>query len=83
MMKSKIGRFLVASSFSRFSYAVAKALAFCLLILLHTSPDQVTNWPGLDLVTYFCVYFSCAFCLIRGLPVLLEAGDLLFRIEKQ
>lgn len=46
MMKSKNGRFLVASSFSRFSYAVAKALAFCLLILLHTSPDQVTNWPG-------------------------------------
>ena len=82
MMKSKIGRFLVASNFSRFSYAVAKALAFCLLILLHTSSDQPVNWPGLDVVAHFCVYFSCAFCLIRGLPVILEAKDLLFKTEK-
>jgi CDP-diacylglycerol---glycerol-3-phosphate 3-phosphatidyltransferase len=82
MMKSKIGRFLVASNFSRFSYAVAKALAFCLLILLHISADPAVNWLGLNLVAHFCVYFSCAFCLVRGLPVLLEARDLLFRTPK-
>jgi len=82
MMQSKIGRFLVASNFSRFSYAVAKALAFCLLILLNTSPNQTVNWPGLDLLAYFCIYFSCVFCVIRGLPVLIEARELLFKINK-
>ena len=74
MMKSKVGKFLVASNFSRFSYAVAKALAFCLLILLHTGIQS----EQLAYIAYFFVYFSCVFCVIRGLPVLLEAGDLLF-----
>ncbi len=74
MMKSSLGRFLVASNFSRFSYAVTKALAFCLLILLHTS----ISLPYLSEVTYFCIYFACFFCVVRGLPVLLEAGDLFF-----
>ncbi len=74
MMKSSIGKFLVASNFSRFSYAVAKAFAFCLLILLHCG----IQIPYLVSVAYFFVYFSCVFCVIRGLPVLLEAGELLF-----
>ncbi len=73
MMRSPVGKFLVASNFSRFSYAVAKALAFCLVIgyqisELHT--DEVS------LAANFCVYFSCFFCLVRGLPVLFEAREL-------
>jgi CDP-diacylglycerol--glycerol-3-phosphate 3-phosphatidyltransferase len=75
MMKSKIGRFLVASNFSRFSYALAKAIAFCLLILLHTN----FHWPTLTSITYFFIYFACVFCVIRGLPVILEARGLIFR----
>ncbi len=74
MMKSPVGKFLVASNFSRFSYAVAKALAFCLVIA-----DQTTllhsNLVGL--IANFCVYFACFFCVVRGLPVLLEARELL------
>src|SRR5262249_8453241 len=35
MMTSKLGKFLVSSNFSRFSYAAAKAIAFCLLIAVH------------------------------------------------
>jgi phosphatidylglycerophosphate synthase len=78
MMQSSLGKFLVASNFSRFSYAVAKALAFCLLILVHTN----IHWSWLPSVAHFFVYFACIFCVIRGLPVLLEAGDLLFIEEK-
>ena len=74
MMESEIGKFLVASNFSRFSYAVAKALAFCLLILIHTNIKL--TW--LSSIAFFFVYFACIFCVIRGLPVLLEAGDLIF-----
>jgi phosphatidylglycerophosphate synthase len=73
MMKSDLGKFLVASNFSRFSYAVAKALAFCLLILVHISG---VNIPYLRNAAELCLYFTCAFCVIRGLPVLVEGWSL-------
>jgi CDP-diacylglycerol---glycerol-3-phosphate 3-phosphatidyltransferase len=73
MMKSPLSKFLVASNFSRFSYAVAKALAFCLLIAVHIPGIEI---PYLAVVTDYCVYFACAFCVIRGLPVLIESRSL-------
>ncbi len=73
MMQSALGKFLVASNFSRFSYAVAKALAFCLVVAAHTALGRTYN---LEPVALFLVYFSCAFCLIRGLPVILESKSL-------
>ncbi len=73
MMQSPVGKFLVASNFSRFSYAVAKAAAFCLVIAGHI--DQAP--PAVLAAGLFCTYFSTAFCIIRGLPVLIEARPLL------
>lgn len=73
MMQSPIGKFLVASNFSRFTYAVVKALAFCLIIAAHTTLCASTPVPN---VAINLVYFSCLFCLIRGLPVLLESGHI-------
>lgn len=73
MMQSALGKFLVASNFSRFSYAVAKALAFCLVVAAHTALGKTYN---LEPAALFLVYFSCAFCLIRGLPVILESKSL-------
>ena len=43
MMKSKLGKFLVASNFSRFTYAVTKALAFGLLILSVIVASKLIN----------------------------------------
>ncbi len=74
MMASPVGKFLVASNFSRFSYAVAKAVAFCLVIAAHTTSLETTTVPQ---VAMFFVYFSCVFCVIRGLPVLIEGKSLL------
>lgn len=74
MMQSGLGKFLVASNFSRFSYAVAKAAAFCLLIAAHTESMSTTSLPE---IAMFLVYFSCVFCVIRGLPVLIEGKSLL------
>lgn len=70
MMQSGLGKFLVASNFSRFSYAVVKAVAFCLVIAAQTQIGQQYAVAGFAM---FCVYASCVFCVIRGLPVLFEA----------
>ena len=74
MQKSALARFLVASNFSRFTYAVAKAVAFCLLIAAHTATCQHTIVPDLALVL---VYITSVFCVVRGLPVLIEGQALL------
>jgi phosphatidylglycerophosphate synthase len=70
MLQGSIAKFLVASNFSRFTYAIVKAVAFCLLIAAHTSMFEASVVPVL---TMNLVYFTCAFCIIRGLPVLFEA----------
>jgi CDP-diacylglycerol---glycerol-3-phosphate 3-phosphatidyltransferase len=72
MMQSKLGVLLVSSNASRWLYAFAKAVAFSFLILAHT--------PGLDpavadpvwVVAQISVYIAVVFCVIRGLPVLVE-----------
>lgn len=74
MMQSGLGKFLVASNFSRFTYAVTKALAFCLVILAHHSSFSTGQLPQIALIL---VYVSAAFCLLRGLPVIVEGRFLL------
>ncbi len=74
MMQSGLGKFLVASNFSRFSYAIAKAAAFCLVIAAHTEKCEATAVPEIAMAL---VYVSCVFCIIRGLPVLIEGRALL------
>lgn len=73
MMKSPLGKFLVASNFSRFTYAIVKALAFCLVIAAQTAALK-GGWaqPTADVM----VYLSAAFCVLRGLPVLIESKNL-------
>lgn len=73
MMQSPLGKFLVASNFSRFTYAVAKAVAFCLVVAAQTT--QGASW-NLKPIADFLVYFTCAFCVIRGLPVILESKSI-------
>jgi phosphatidylglycerophosphate synthase len=78
MMQSGLGKFLVASNFSRFSYAVSKAVAFCLLIAAHTKLCQPTAVPTIAMAV---AYFSCAFCVLRGLPVFFERENI-FRFRE-
>lgn len=70
MMQSAVGKFLVASNFSRFTYAVCKAVAFCLVILSQASSFSTSIMPT---VAMTLVYISAAFCLLRGLPVIAES----------
>lgn len=74
MMQTAVGKFLVASNFSRFTYAVVKAVAFCLLIAANTAVAKNTVVPT---IAIYCAYASAVFCLIRGLPVLIEGRRLI------
>lgn len=77
MIKSPLGKWLVAGKFMRIFYAVLKAHAFCWLLLLLPFPTIFpviwTDWGGLmNYVGAVLVYLSVATCLARGLPVVME-----------
>ena len=72
MMQGKIAKFIVASNFCRFTYAVCKALAFALLIAAKI-PVEYKGREIVNTVAYVCVYISVFFCVVRGLPVLIES----------
>jgi len=74
MMRSPVGRFLVKSPWLRTPFAVAKAVAFFFLALAHGlaaagSPALAT----INIVAQVCAWVALALCLLRGVPVLLEA----------
>lgn len=72
MMQSAVGRFMVASNFSRGSYAVAKAFAFVLMIVAYV-PGNIIPYQNIILnVALACVWISVIFCVVRGLPVIVE-----------
>ncbi len=73
MMQSGIGKFIVASNFMRFTYAIVKAIAFCLIIAAQTSIGPKYN---LETIALGFVYAATIFCVVRGLPVLIESKGL-------
>lgn len=66
MMKSKLGYFLTSSRFMRFSYGAIKAIAFAFMFLVHSSMSQYLN------LEMFLIYLMTFYCVIRGIPVLVE-----------
>ena len=73
MMQNPLGRFIVASNFSRGAYAVFKAVAFALLIAAHV-PGCDYPYKGLvSIIAYASAYISVFFCVARGIPVILES----------
>jgi len=89
-MRSTTGRWVVASRASRAVYAAAKAVTFgYLLLYLALIQAQVRgmelgemeDWlPWTYKLGIGLVYFTVAFCLARGIPVLLQGRQYL-RIE--
>lgn len=72
MMQSKIGKFIVASNFCRFSYAVFKAIAFAFLILANI-PGEYQGKEIIHLIAYTSAYSAVFFCVLRGIPVIIES----------
>jgi CDP-diacylglycerol--glycerol-3-phosphate 3-phosphatidyltransferase len=83
MMRTKWGQRLVASNFMRSLYGAAKVVAFCTLALALGLQDLWARTPregwaeGLWVFAVVCSWIATAICLIRGIPVLLEAPTLL------
>ena len=73
MMQGKIAKFIVASNFCRFTYAVCKALAFFLLILGHY-PIVFIGQDIVLMLGIICTIISVIFCVVRGVPVVIESG---------
>jgi CDP-diacylglycerol--glycerol-3-phosphate 3-phosphatidyltransferase len=72
-MRVRIGALLVSSRLSRGAYGVGKAAAFTLVILAFAPGWQPSLKTTLVVLAYGCVYATVALCVIRGIPVLVEA----------
>ena len=71
MQVNPICKFITGSKFMRISYAVAKVLAFFVIILA-----KIPNIPNADLIFsigYWLAIVAIVFCVVRGLPVIIEA----------
>lgn len=74
MMQNPVAKFIVASNFSRFTYALVKAFAFVFLIagsLIAPIPVEIKS--NIFTLGQYCAYIAVAFCILRGLPVVFEA----------
>ena len=76
MMRSRLGTFIVASRESRSAYGIAKACAFALMILAYAPALPGAARPVVLAIAVIGVYASVVLCILRGIPVLLEARRL-------
>ncbi len=80
-VRAPISRFLVASPFMRSSYGAIKALAFALLtadLALRTPGAPWPHWHHpMHLMALVFTWAAVAWCLARGIPVLVEGALLL------
>ncbi len=77
MQSTAWGKFICSSKFMRISYAVAKVLAFMLLIVVNTPGMELwSGTPALHLVTMIFAWAAIIFCVVRAIPVVAESGKL-------
>ena len=83
MQSTSWGKFICASRFMRISYAVAKVLAFLLLIAVNTPGMEFwKGTPTLHIITMIFARAAIIFCVVRAIPVVAESGKL-FNDDKQ
>lgn len=77
MQSTSWGKFICASRFMRISYAVAKVLAFLLLIAVNTPGMELwSGTPILHIITMVFAWTAIIFCVVRAIPVVAESGKL-------
>lgn len=77
MMRTPVGRFLVAGRFMRGFYAAVKAVTFAWVLLWQPfpalKPDFWAAWSDpIQATSFTLVVLSATLCVVRGLPVVLE-----------
>lgn len=77
MQSTSWGKFICASRFMRISYAVAKVMAFMLLIVVNTPGMELwSGTPVLHMVTMALAWIAIIFCVVRAIPVVVESPKL-------
>jgi len=71
MQVNPICKWITGSKFMRISYAVAKVLAFVLIVAAKI--PNVQNGELLWTIAYWTAVVAIVFCVLRGLPVMIEA----------
>ena len=71
MQVNPICKFITGSRFMRISYAVAKVVAFVLIVAakIPVCHNAELIWS----IGYWSAIFAIIFCVVRGLPVVIEA----------
>lgn len=69
MMESKLGLFLTSSRTMRFTYGGIKAVAFACMFFAQLPLMDIFHLMDYEM---FLIYLSTFFCVIRGIPVLIE-----------
>lgn len=75
MQRNPVCKFITGSRFMRISYAVAKVVAFIVIVA-----SKIPNLPYADIVFevgYWLAVIAIVFCVVRGLPVVIEAKAVL------
>ena len=71
MQVNPVCKWITGSKFMRISYAVAKVAAFVLIVAA-----KIPNLPNSDIIWnigYWAAVFAIVFCVVRAIPVVLEA----------
>ena len=83
-MRTRLGSWLVSSPWMRSSYGISKLLAFtglgaahAVTLLAEAGQASMQVARGLTLAFNIMSWVAVAFCLVRGLPVIIEALPLL------
>lgn len=77
MQSTSWGKFICASRFMRISYAVAKVMAFMLLIVVNTPGMELwSGTPILHMITMALAWIAIIFCVVRAIPVVVESPKL-------
>lgn len=76
MQSSKWGKFICSSKFMRISYAVAKVMAFILLIFVNTPDCEICSALYLPEIAVILAWIAIIFCVVRAIPVVAESGKL-------
>ena len=80
MQKNPVCIFITSSKFMRISYAVAKVAAFVVIVA-----SKVPGCPAPDVVFtvgYWLAVIAIVFCVVRGLPVVIESKYLFEKNEQ-
>ncbi|HIS37575.1 TPA: CDP-alcohol phosphatidyltransferase family protein [Candidatus Scatousia excrementigallinarum] len=76
MQSTSWGKFICASKFMRISYAVAKVMAFILLIFAATPGLSAKLASPLSVIALILAWIAIIFCVVRAVPVILESEKL-------